>query len=176
MARHLKTIRISNNNAPQNLHFLIHFVYVPEGSLSSYQAAEQWKEFFFVEEGDGEQEIPGEPEEKKCAKPSIHYSNGKLMFECDTEGATFVITQFQITPPSVGEVAGNTMNLALICNVSFYAKATGYENSDIVTQTLTLEGDGFDPNGDGKPTLKDITRFIDLYLHSKWFVTKGLTD
>ena len=27
-------------------------LYVPEGTLSAYQAADQWKEFFFVEEGD----------------------------------------------------------------------------------------------------------------------------
>ena len=30
MARHLKTIRISDNNAPQNLHFLIHLSGVKE--------------------------------------------------------------------------------------------------------------------------------------------------
>ena len=27
-------------------------LYVPEGTLSAYQAADQWKEFFFIEEGD----------------------------------------------------------------------------------------------------------------------------
>ena len=47
---------------------------VPEGCLTAYQSADQWKEFFFVDEKAGDEGIidnPDTPGSQKCATPTI---------------------------------------------------------------------------------------------------------
>ena len=61
---------------------------IPKGCSAAYQSAEQWKEYFFITEGEGGEPVePETPEEKVCATPTISYENGKLIFNCETEGA-----------------------------------------------------------------------------------------
>ena len=103
---------------------------VPKGYTSAYQQAEQWKEFFFISD-DGNN--PVIPDNKKCAKPKIYYSNGKLSFESETEG---VIFQSNITDSDIRSYSSNEVQLSVTYNISVYATKSGYENSETATATL----------------------------------------
>ena len=115
-------------------------LYVPTGTKEKYMAAEGWKNFFNIQEmdvadmWDGKNEPPTSNEAKeKCAKPTIRYSNGKLLFESTTEGA---ICQSTITDSDITSYSGNEVQLGVTYNISVYATATGYEDSDVATATL----------------------------------------
>lgn len=103
-------------------------LYVPIGSLNSYQAAGQWKDFFFIEE-DGSKT----PDTHKCATPTIQYSNGKLTFSSETEGAVCLST---ITDKDITTYNSNEVQLGVTYNISVYATKNGYENSDAASATL----------------------------------------
>ena len=107
-------------------------LYVPAGTIDKYKATEGWKDFFFIEEGDG----GGggiTPEEKVCAKPTIHYQNGQLSFKCATEGAEF---KYDIKDSDVTNGSGSTVNLNVTYHISVYATREGYTNSETATATL----------------------------------------
>ena len=94
---------------------------VPVGSMAAYQAADQWKDFFYISEGDGG-DNPPTPETQKCEKPTISYENGKLTFSSATDGA---VCQYSITDTDIKAGSG-----------SVYATKSGYENSETATATL----------------------------------------
>lgn len=106
---------------------------VPTGHLSAYQAADQWKEFFFVTEGEGGGDTPVIPDTKKCATPVIYYSNGTLTFESATEEA---VCQSTITNPDITSYSGSSVQLGVTYHISVYATKPGYEDSDVATATL----------------------------------------
>ena len=58
-------------------------LYVPESKAGYYQATEPWSKFGKILTLSGD--TPEGP--KKCATPSISYSDGQLQFTCETEGA-----------------------------------------------------------------------------------------
>lgn len=106
-------------------------LYVPVGTIDKYKATEGWKDFLFIEEGDG-----GEgqnPQTKQCAKPEIYYSNGKLTFKSATEGA---VCQSTITDADIKSYSGNEVQLGVTYTISVYATRDGYENSETATATL----------------------------------------
>jgi len=70
---------------------------------------------------------------EKCAAPTIEYNNGKLLVNSDTKGAACVTS---ITSEDVNTHNGNEIEITATYNISAYAKAEGYENSEIVTATL----------------------------------------
>ena len=107
-------------------------LYVPKGSLSSYQRADQWKEFFFMKEGDGNTQ-PDNPQDFKCATPTISYSNGELSFASATDDVEFFST---ITDADITSYNTKTITLGVTYNVSVYAAKTGYENSEAATAML----------------------------------------
>ena len=105
---------------------------VPVGTINKYKSTEGWKDFIFIEEGtSGSEEPPIEPD--KCATPTISYSNGKLSFNCLTEGA---ICQSTITDTDIASYSSNEVQLGVTYNISVYATKAGYENSDVATATL----------------------------------------
>lgn len=106
-------------------------LYVPVGTIDKYKSTEGWKDFIFIEEGDGGGDTPPEP--KKCEKPTISYSNGKLTFNCPTEGA---ICQSTITDTDIASYTTNEVQLGVIYNISVYATKSGFENSEMATATL----------------------------------------
>ena len=151
---------------------------VPEGCLSAYQGADQWKEFFFVDEKaleEGIEDNPDTPGTKKCATPTISYADGKLTFDCATEGARCIWT---IKSNDVGKGEGNSISLFNQYQLTVYATTTGYEDSDRATATLVwgngdAEGDNIirigsagasscDVNGDGVINVADITTIIKM--------------
>ncbi len=101
-------------------------LHVPAASISKYQNASGWKEF-------GKIVALTDVEMKKCETPTISYTKGKLTFNCSTSGASCVST---ITDADIKTHNGNEIDLTVTYNISVYATATGYVNSDVATATL----------------------------------------
>ena len=109
-------------------------LYVPNGTKEKYKATDGWKDFVFVEEGNGGGGgEPVIPETKKCEKPAISYQNGKLTFRSGTDGATCVSS---ITDADMGTFTTNEVQLSVTYNISVYATKAGYEDSETVIATL----------------------------------------
>ena len=80
------------------------------------------------------------PVEEKCEAPVIDYKDGKLLVNSKTEGAECVTT---ITSEDVNTYNGNEIEITATYNISVYAKAEGYNDSEIVTATLCwIEAEG----------------------------------
>ena len=106
-------------------------LYVPKGTIDKYKATDGWKDFVFIEEGNGS---GGDtPTTQKCEKPTISYENGKLTFTSETEGA---VCQYSITDTDIKAGSGNEVQLGVTYNISVYAAKAGYENSETATATL----------------------------------------
>ena len=103
-------------------------LHVPAEAINSYKTTEPWSNFGNIVTLDGESVVT-----PKCENPVIKYSNGKLVLECDTENAEIVT---KITSNDINSFYGSTVELSATYNISVYATATGYENSDIVNATL----------------------------------------
>ena len=108
-------------------------LYVPKGTIDQYKATDGWKDFLFIEEGNGLNGGGDATETKKCATPTISYQNGKLTFNSDTEGA---ICHSTITDDDINSFDGNEIQLGITYNISVYATKDGYDNSETATATL----------------------------------------
>ena len=108
-------------------------LYVPKGTIDKYKATEGWKDFLFIEEGTGPNGGGETPETKKCATPTIGYQNGKLTFNCETEGATCL---YMITDDDIKSGSANELQLGVTYRISVYATKSGYDNSETATATL----------------------------------------
>ena len=108
-------------------------LYVPESKVEYYQTTEPWSNFGKILTLSGE--TPAEP--KKCATPSISYSDGKLQFSCETEGAK---CNYTVSCPDAASGETSTENNSLTLNayydITCYAKAEGFVNSDVATAKL----------------------------------------
>ena len=127
--------------------FLNATLYVPKGTIDKYKATDGWKDFVFIEEGNGS---GGDtPTTQKCEKPTISYENGKLTFTSETEGA---VCQYSITDTDIKAGSGNEVQLGVTYNISVYATKSGYDNSETATATLCWI--------DKEPTTEGITNGI----------------
>lgn len=73
------------------------------------------------------------PETPKCATPALSYNNGKLVIYCETEGAEFVT---DVTCGDIQRFYDSEINFSATYNISVYAIATGYKNSETVNAAL----------------------------------------
>ena len=103
-------------------------LHVPAEAINSYQTTAPWSNFGTIVTLDGESVVT-----PKCENPVIKYSNGELVIECETENAEFVT---EVTNDYTGNYNSNAIALSATYNISVYATASGYENSDIVNATL----------------------------------------
>ena len=106
-------------------------LYVPQGTTDKYKSTDYWSKFVFIEEGE-----PGsstQPEEKKCATPSISYANKKLTFTCETEGVEY---HYTINDADIKSGSSSNVSLTATYEISVYATKSGYTNSDVATATL----------------------------------------
>lgn len=131
----LEYIKIRQGTPPQasgfsNYIYINTVLFVPKGAKTIYESTDIWKNFWNIQEFNDE-EI--EVETKKCALPTISYSNGKLTFNCETEGA---ICQSTITDSDIATFYKNEVHLSVTYNISVYATKSGYENSEVATATL----------------------------------------
>ena len=106
-------------------------LYIPQGTTYKYKVIDYWTKFLWIEEGEPSGVSGDGPE--KCETPTITYSNGQLLFNTSTEGATCYYT---ITDNDVTNGCGDNISLCVTYNVKVYAWKSGYQNSDIATGTL----------------------------------------
>ena len=101
-------------------------LHVPDESVEYYKNTYPWSLFGTIVglSGGGS---------NKCAKPTISYQNGKLVFNSATAGAT---CQYSITDSDIKSGSGNDVQLTVTYNVSVYATKAGMENSDVATASL----------------------------------------
>lgn len=95
---------------------------VPFGTIEKYKATEGWNSFVSIMEHKG-----------TCETPTISYDNGKLTFNCATEGATCISS---ISDTDVATYNTNEVQLNVTYNISVYATKDGYNNSETATATL----------------------------------------
>ena len=110
----------------------------------------------------------------KCATPTVVYENGRIRFECETEGATFV-SNVSTSNAMESDDEGVTIGTQYVITV--YAVADGHVDSDTVTATLTwsdgvmtgenveVRGNNFrkgDVNEDGSVDVADISAVITI--------------
>ena len=127
-------------------------IYVPNGCKNAYIIDSEWGKFRNIVEFDPntfdpstfEENKPDIPGAEKCATPTIKYENGKLIFECETEGAVCSST---ITDSDIASYTTNKVNLTATYKISVYATKEGYNKSDVATATLCWID--YDPQTEG---------------------------
>ena len=124
---------------------------VPEASRGNYQNTAPWSNFRNITS-------------LKCATPTIVFENGRLSFECATEGVEFEAT---ITPSGNQSVTGSTLFLADVpvrYRVVVYAQKAGYQRSDPTTRDITYQMKRGDANRDGSVTIADAIKLVERVL------------
>ena len=128
---HATTVPSTGGNAFNESYPEYMTLHVPAEAINKYKTTAPWSSFGTIvalEGGGG-----SDDDIKKCATPSVAYSNGNLTFSCDTEGAEFIT---EIKSNDIGKFFSNSIELSATYNISFYATAQGYENSETVNATL----------------------------------------
>lgn len=103
-------------------------LYIPKGTIDNYRNKDHWKNFVYIYEDGGNSH-----ETTKCAKPTISYSNGKLTFNCETDGVIFKST---ITDTDISSYNSDQVQLCVTYDISVYATIQGCDNSDVANATL----------------------------------------
>ena len=113
---------------------------VPESALEEYKTCYPWKDF-----GTFKTLEETEVETIKCETPTISFANGELVYNCATEGVEYVS---EIKSNDINKFYTDKVSLSACYEITCYAKAEGYDNSDVATAKLywlpssgTLEGD-----------------------------------
>lgn len=107
-------------------------LYVPSSSIALYKEStwNKWAQILAI----GSEEIP---DVKKCEEPKLCYKNGKIQFTCETPNAKF---HYRLVNNDVTDsyemVSGSEINLDAKYELSIYATADGFLNSNTVTATL----------------------------------------
>ncbi len=92
----------------------------------------------------------------------MSFANGKLMFDCETEGVEFV--------PSVSLVDmqdNSQLELLSVYRFSVYAKKEGYVDSDALAVNIDLNKLNGDINHDGQYTIADAVAIVNNILNDK---------
>ena len=137
-------------------------LYVTKGTKDKYKSTDYWNKFLFIEEGE-----PGsstQPEEKKCATPSISYANKKLTFSCATEGVEY---HYTITDSDIKSAVANSIDLSATYEISVYATKSGYENSDVATATLVWTDAVFTETTPSTSSAKAIAESIPMLISAQ---------
>ena len=137
-------------------------LYVPKGTTDKYKSTDYWNKFLFIEEGE-----PGsstQPDEKKCATPSISYANKILTFSCATEGVEY---HYTITDADIKSAVASSIDLAATYEISVYATKSSYTNSDVATATLVWTDAVFTETTPSTSSAKAIAESIPMLISAK---------
>lgn len=133
-----------------------------------YQSRYPWSSFKYIIEQDG---APSEV--NQCSTPSISYENTNLKFNCETEGAEF---HYTITDKDIinnGYCQDGVLPLAAAYNISVYASADGYTNSEKVSAVLYFVDGRLDADDTG---MKAAKRGVLVSASGQDITVSGLND
>ena len=125
-------------------------LYVPAAAVEQYSNTEPWSNFGKI--------MAIEPPQK-CATPTISFADGKLTFDCETEGVEYV--------PSISLVDmqnSNQVDLFSVYRFSVYAKKEGYIDSDVASVKIDLNRLKGDMNNDGIISIADAVALVNIIL------------
>ena len=98
------------------------------------------------------------------AAPTIALEDGKLTFNCETEGA---VCKYSVTCVDNKSGIGNELQLTSLYKISVYATKDGYEDSDLVTAEMTISGgQKGDLNDDGTIDVEDVVAIVNIILET----------
>lgn len=144
-------------------------LYVPDGCMAVYENADQWKDFFFMDEGEGtaSQGESGEQIVNKCEKPTISLVDNKLSFASETEGVVF---HYTISHSDVQNgVSSKDVNLTRTYTVSVYASKDGYSDSEVARANIVVSGIGLfgDLDGNGTVNVADHVKLTKIIMNQE---------
>lgn len=124
-------------------------LHVPEESLSDYKSTSPWNQFGSY------------ATIKICAKPVIKIIDGKISAHCETENS---VCHIKVVPVdfTIEETSKEIVIPSSSYVISCYATAEGYEQSVLVTETITKNA--ADVNGDGRVTMADANAIVNIVL------------
>ena len=102
-------------------------LHVPASALNAYKVTAPWSSFGNIVVQEDEEPL------EKCATPTISYADGKVMFACDTEGAT---VKSSIKENVTGDYRDMEVAFIPTYTITAYATKENYEDSDVATLTL----------------------------------------
>lgn len=104
-------------------------------------------------------------ETKKCATPTISIKDGKVVFECKTEGVEY---HYEIVTPESVSGDGNNISLPTAYTIQVYATKEGYLKSDLATKDIELPtGIKGDTNDDGIIDATDIVNLVNIIMDNE---------
>lgn len=103
-------------------------LHVPEISMDAYKTSSPWSYFNrFVALSGYEGDRP------RCAKPTISYENGRIIYRCETEGVVF---NSAITDSDVASYDSDEIELGVTYIINVCASKEGYDDSELATASL----------------------------------------
>lgn len=142
-------------------------LFVPDGCTAVYEAADQWKDFLFKDEGEGtaSQGESGEQIVKKCETPTISLVGDKLSFACATEG---VVYHYSISHSDVQNGASSKdVDLTQTYTIAVFARKDGYGDSEVAKATIKVSGSGLpgDVDGNGVVNVADHVKLSEIIMN-----------
>ena len=142
-------------------------LYVPDGCTAAYEEADQWKNFFFKEEGEGTLPQGGDNPDgpKKCETPTITVDGNSVKFDCKTSG---VIFHYTITSSDTkSDVTYSGFEVKNSYTISVYASKEGYVDSDVAKSTFEIGRSGVfgDLTGDGIVNVADHVKLSSIIMN-----------
>lgn len=98
----------------------------------------------------------------KCATPTISFQDGKVKFNCETDGVQY---HYDILHSDVKSGEGNNIELSNTYTIKVYATKDDYEDSDVAT--LDFKWDGGDLNGDRVVNAADIVLIVNKIMDNQ---------
>lgn len=142
-------------------------LYVPKGTTAVYKAKWPWNGFKYIVEEDGVVEPS-----KKCETPVIDYKDGQLVFTSATEGAQYhyTLTDNDMAQDAFSE--NGKVKIGGVYDISVYASATGYTNSDLATGKLYFLNATMNPSSITVPAQRGVL----VQVHNGTVSVSGLND
>ena len=138
-------------------------LYVPESSFYRYNNQNPWKKFAPLLTLTNEDIMS-----LKCAKPTISFIDGELVFKCETEDVTFHYTIRAIGDQTEVADKVSLTTLTTTYEVAVYANKKGYLNSDVSTKVVKMAlGNKGDMNDDGVISITDVIILLNKILESQ---------
>ena len=138
------SLPIINSNAFFESYMEYSILYVQSHLITKYQTTPTWNSFGTYKTFEGSVVTLSQ-----CSKPVISYFDSQLQYDCDTDNTKYYHTiKSSDSTKDFLLAQDNTVNLNAYYDITCYATAYGYKDSDVATAKLywlpssgTLEGD-----------------------------------